>query len=286
MDKISIIVPVYNMGKYLSRCVDSLIQQTYSNIEIILVNDGSIDNSGLLCDSYAKKDSRIVVIHKLNGGLSDARNIGLEVATGEYVGFVDSDDYIDKDMYESLYYTMKDHNTYIGVCGRYNVTETSISEQFTLYESEKWSNKESVRRLLLWDGIDSSACDKLFHHSLFKDKKFPYGKNNEDIFLIPFIIDSVSHIVHIGKPKYYYYQRDGSITSEQFNLKKMDLLEANQIIFDGFINKYPTLRNELVYFKAKGLVYLNIKILSSDYKIEFRDEFRKLYRLLLKNFFS
>ena len=113
---ISIIVPVYNMEKYLARCVDSIIAQTYDKIEIILVDDGSTDNSSSMCDHYARKDERIKVVHKLNGGLSDARNAGFAVATGSYIGYVDSDDWIEPDMYEKMYYACVENDAELAVC--------------------------------------------------------------------------------------------------------------------------------------------------------------------------
>ena len=120
-EKISVIVPVYNVEQYLERCVDSIINQTYKNLEILLVNDGSTDNSGQLCDELAKKDDRIRVIHKENGGLSDARNVGIDEAEAELIGFIDSDDYIDEDMYETLYRQLRESNADLSMCGHYDV---------------------------------------------------------------------------------------------------------------------------------------------------------------------
>lgn len=123
---ISIIVPVYNVEKYLKECIDSVISQTYKNLEIILVDDGSTDKSGEICDEYSKKDSRIKVIHKENGGLSDARNVALDIAKGEYIGFVDSDDYVEKDMFETLYKLAEEHNTEISSISFYKTLENEI----------------------------------------------------------------------------------------------------------------------------------------------------------------
>ena len=129
-EKISVIVPVYNVEQYLERCVDSIINQTYKNLEIILVNDGSTDNSGQLCDELAKKDDRIRVIHKKNGGLSDARNVGIDEAESELIGFIDSDDYIDEDMYELLINNMKNANADLSMCGHFDVYNNVPEAQY------------------------------------------------------------------------------------------------------------------------------------------------------------
>ena len=132
MPKISIIVPVYNVEEYIHRCIDSILAQTFTDFELILVNDGSHDQCGKICDEYAENDSRIKVIHKKNGGLSDARNAGLEIAQGEYIGFVDSDDYIEHDMYEKLIEACKEYNSKLAMCGRYKVLGEELKPMFSL----------------------------------------------------------------------------------------------------------------------------------------------------------
>lgn len=146
MDKISIVVPIYNVEKYLDQCVKSIINQTYKNLEIILVNDGSIDNSGKICDKYKRQDNRVIVIHKENGGSSDARNVGIQIATGKYIGFVDSDDYIEKDMYEFLYNNMINENADISCCNRFLLW----SNKKQIYGEKKYyavmNSKEAIKK--------------------------------------------------------------------------------------------------------------------------------------------
>ncbi len=162
MPIISVIVPVYNVEEYIHRCIDSILAQTFKEFELILVDDGSPDQSGKICDEYALIDSRIKVIHKKNGGLSDARNAGLEVAQGEYIGFVDSDDFIESDMYEKLLEACKENSSQIAMCGRYNVLGEELHPLFSFEGHMIWESREAIGNLLTWNNIDSSACDKLF----------------------------------------------------------------------------------------------------------------------------
>lgn len=250
---ISIIIPVYNVELYLPRCIESVIQQTYRNIEIILVNDGSIDSCPKICDDYGVIDKRIKVIHKLNGGLSSARNAGIEIASGEYIGFVDSDDFIENDMYEKLLKACIENKAEISMCGRYNYSEDgTIIPVFTLPSLKVWSGKQAVSNLLIWNKIDSSACDKLFLKDLFIDIRFPNGKVCEDIFVIPEIIYKSAFLVHIGEAKYYYYKRKGSISRSGFSLNRMNMLDAHEYVANFVKNKYVDLQEKAdsFYFYA------------------------------------
>ena len=170
---ISVIVPVYNVQKYVKKSVESILQQTYKNLEIILVDDGSTDESGDICDMLACSDNRVTVIHKKNGGLSDARNAGLDRATGEFVGFVDSDDYIEKNMYEVLEERLNINGADISCCGRYVVQESDgrKTSYFTSAGEEVLSPCQAIGKLLIWDGCDSAAWDKLYKAELFRNHR-------------------------------------------------------------------------------------------------------------------
>lgn len=237
---ISVIVPVYNVEEYLEACVDSILSQTYKQLEIILVDDGSTDNSGIICDKLMTSDERIKVIHKKNGGLASARNAGLDICTGDYIGFVDSDDWIEKDMYEKLLDQCMTTNSDITCCGRILwFGESYKKELYTLDSPEIWNAKEAIGRLLIWDAVDSSACDKLFDKSLFLYCRFPEGRLHEDIFVMYKIFFEANRISHIGLPKYNYRQRVGGITRNKYTSKKLDMLDAIDEI-DLFIrNIYP-----------------------------------------------
>ena len=182
---ISVIVPVYKVEPYLNRCVDSILGQTYQNLEVILVNDGSKDGSGSICDAYAQKDSRIRVIHKENGGLSSARNAGMDAATGEYITFVDSDDWLEADGYEHLMDLMERYQVKLVCGGNYDVDGETGERTLGVCpaKEEVVTAEEFVGRMFLWQGCDSSVCDKLFHRDLFASFRFPVGKVSEDVAL-------------------------------------------------------------------------------------------------------
>lgn len=283
MVKISIIVPVYNVEKYIHRCIDSILSQTFTNFELILVDDGSPDLCGKICDEYEKKDKRIKVIHKKNGGLSDARNAGLEVAQGEFIGFVDSDDYIESDMYEKLLKACELNNSKIAMCGRYNVIGENMYPLFSFEGCKIWESREAIDNLLSWENIDSSACDKLFSKELFENIRFPVGKYNEDIFVMCHIIHNSGKIVHIGDAKYFYFHRQNSITTEKFSEKKLDLLEATGKVISFVKDNYPNLYAKSLSFHYKGIIYL-ITLFDSKTKEKHQRSYLLLKKMLRKNF--
>lgn len=224
---ISVIVPIYNVEKYLDRCVDSIINQIYKNLEIILVDDGSPDNCPQMCDDYAKKDSRIKVVHKENGGLSDARNVGMKVATGEYVSFIDSDDYVSLDFYETLLETIVDNDSDIVECG---VVKFYENEKFDKYNDDlKVTNYDTVDAL---DGLINEnpfkqhVWNKLYKSNIALDIPYAVGKLNEDEFWTYQIFGKAKKVTRINKTMYYYFQRGSSIMGNGYNIKRLDALEG------------------------------------------------------------
>ena len=221
--KISVIVPVYNTRQYLDRCVESIVKQIYSNIEILLIDDGSTDGSSRLCDEWAKKDKRIKVYHKKNGGLSDARNYGLKHVVGEYVGFVDSDDWIEWDMYDVLLKEMMKNSADIVICGRcFEFEKKSViwgaRTKFLM------GPKEAIVKLNSFSGFDMSACDKLYRRTVFKEIRFPFGRKCEDAYIMYKLFDCAKRIEYYPGYFYHYYQRKNSIArSKSLN---MDLIYA------------------------------------------------------------
>lgn len=224
MDLISVIVPVYNVKNYLKKCVDSIIAQSYSLLQVILVDDGSTDGSGELCDSLAKADTRIQVIHKLNGGLSDARNVGIEFAEGQYYSFIDSDDYIEPDMIESLYWLAKNRNCQITISNMKRFFSDGSIETFyepvnqvSIYEADK--RFETLKQ--------PSVCNKLFSAELFTDIRFPEGKYYEDTFVYHELLYKAERVGLTGKVGYWYLSRKESITGrERYTIRYFDFLEA------------------------------------------------------------
>lgn len=227
MDKplISVIIPVYKTEKYLKTCVDSVCLSDYKNLQIILVDDGSPDNCPELCDNIAKTDERIKVIHKENGGLSSARNAALDIMTGQYVTFIDSDDVIKPDMISSMYdiaHKEKCDIVKIGMVLTEDENEKGISESGYTVASEK----EALGRIYTDPPSIVTICGKLYKSSLFDDERFPEGIINEDEYLTPRLFHKCRKIALCEKTGYLYMQRPGeSIMRSNFSLKKMDILE-------------------------------------------------------------
>lgn len=222
---ISIIIPVYKVEIYLEKCIQSVINQTYENLQIILVDDGSPDNCGKICDEYAQKDHRIEVIHKSNGGLSDARNKGLEIAKGEYIGFVDSDDYIEADMYEVLYNLLKQYNADVSICNFYTVSQGKISIKNADNGINEYNRIEILKEILLDKNIQSYAWNKLYKKELFDEIKYPIGKKYEDIGTTFYLLEKCNKVVVTGKSEYYYINRQDSIVNNVTESTITDYIE-------------------------------------------------------------
>jgi glycosyltransferase involved in cell wall biosynthesis len=233
-DLISVIVPVYKVEKYLEKCVDSIVRQTYHNIEIILVDDGSPDTCPQLCDEWEKRDSRIKVIHKENGGLSSARNAGLDIVKGAYIVFVDSDDYIADNMVERLYSALKEHNADMSLCGFTYIDESNQPVEdmnSKLHTSDEViSGREAVKLLLSkYNWYYTIAWCKLYRTELFQDIRFPVGKIHEDEFISHLIFDKCKKVSCISDRLYFYLQREDSIMGKNFNrlnIRELDAVEA------------------------------------------------------------
>ncbi len=228
--KISVIVPIFKVEKYLSRCVDSLINQTYKNIEIILVDDGSPDKCPEICDDYAKKDNRIMVVHKKNGGLSDARNVGMKLISGELTSFIDSDDYVSLDFFETLYNTMVLENSDIVECNVVKFYEDSLFDNYD--DDLKITNYNTINglsALISQSSFHQHVWNKLYKSKLILDIPYAVGKLNEDEFWTYQIFGRAKKITKINKTMYYYFQRESSIMGNKYNLRRLDALEAKSI---------------------------------------------------------
>lgn len=237
---ISVVVPVYNVEHYLKKCVDSICHQTYRNLEIILVDDGSTDCSGSLCDEFATSDSRIRVIHKSNGGLSDARNAGMELASGEWWMFVDSDDYIAPDTAETLLLAAVENHCEIAVCNMMRIYEDGKQEPFycPVTEPTIWAGEQRFETLR-----QPSVCNKLFRADLFKELRFPKRKFYEDTFVYHVLAHSANRIALTGLSGYYYLSRRESILGQsQFTDRYFDYVEAiherAMFLFNHGVSRY------------------------------------------------
>ncbi len=280
MKLISIIVPVYNVEQYIRKCLDSIAEQTYKNIEIILVDDGSPDSCGAICDEYARRDKRIRVIHRENGGLSAARNTGLDDAKGDYIMFVDSDDYITPDAVQLLMSCAEENSSDITVGGfEYCDTNGNIYQTDRLFAPEGRISKDDFWHYFYTDPRTYyvTMWAKLFKSSLWKTLRFPVGKLHEDEFVIHNLIDSCECISLFRKPVYYYVQRGGSIVNTKFTLKNLDSSEAILLRCRYFIEKHNTV------LAAKTLTHamynlLRVQLLSKEEKKAGKKRIRELYR--------
>ncbi len=257
--KISVIVPIYNVEKYLDKCIQSIINQTYTNLEIILVDDGSPDNCGEICEQYAKNDSRIKVIHKENGGLADARNFGIDQMTGDYVAFVDSDDYIHPQMYERMMDVMEQKNADIVISSWKYVHEDkdeviqklSANQEISIFEKNTIQN-------LYFDNSDKRvtftvAWNKLYKKEIFDTLRFPKGKVHEDEFVTFKTLYNANKVAYIDEELYYYLVRSVSIMGS-FNLKRFD-------IFDAYCEKLRFFEEKKEYELIKKVMSLAMHML-------------------------
>lgn len=247
---ISVIIPVYNNEQYLSRCIDSVINQTYKNLEIILVDDGSTDNSGKICDEYALKDNRIKVIHKENGGVSSARNVGLDIAKGEYIGFVDSDDYIEKDMYEFLYNLILNNNVDISCCNKFDFNNNK-------YLPDRSFPKEgllSLNEILQDKAFGLHIVIKLFDKNLIKNIRFNENLTiGEDLLFCFDIIKRSKKTIFKNTAKYYYFNNTNSVIRKKvFKKQYLSVIDVHD-----YIIHYAKENNLLLAYKKFSKYKIN-----------------------------
>lgn len=284
---ISVIVPVYNVEAYLPRCVESIRNQTYQNLEIILVDDGSKDRSNVLCDEYALKDSRIRVIHKENGGLSSARNAGIDAAQGEYLAFVDSDDWIEPDTYETMLAAAQKYSVKLVCAGRYDVRAKTGEKKVGLcpQKEECISGEALAGRIFTWNQCDSSACDKFFHRSLFREFRFPFGKVCEDVPVMYRIALEAAGAAMLNKPVYNYFHRSGSITTSRLSEKTFHFSEHTAGIYSFIRDNYPAIELEARYLRVRSLVYnlQSIVLAGQDDQKQYAGQYRQSQTELRKN---
>lgn len=259
---ISVIVPVYNVEKYLKRCVDSIICQTYENIEIILVDDGSTDNCGNICDQYQKEHNNIRVIHQENSGLSAARNTGIQVANGAYIGFVDSDDFIDENMYKKLYDTLCMTKAQIAIGGIQNYYSGKIEKNISFDGQIKvYDSKQAIYFLLVnEENITAHAVTKLYSREIFEHIEFPVGKLYEDVATVVKFFMEADKIAVVNTGVYYYWHRSDSIVETSFSKRDMDLLEAWRENERIILEKIPELKEAMDYRYLWSCFYLLDKI--------------------------
>ncbi len=284
---ISVIVPVYNVEKYLKKCVESIQNQTYKNLEIILVDDGSPDNCPQICDKLAEMDDRIWTVHRVNGGQSAARNSGLSVAKGEWIAFVDSDDYIDNDMYEKLYQAVEDDQADLAVCGARIVNEVGdlLSPCKGDGEVKCYVGNEGYEQLI--PTLNNSAWNKLFKKELIGELLFPVGcVHGEDFIFLLEYLRNVKKIVIVDKEKYNYVQRQGSITNSGFSKRKLDEICSKDRIFEIISEYYPKFTEIARKWKFTARMNVIRSLTLAKVKKEWKDEYKSCLLYLKANYKS
>lgn len=283
---ISIIIPIYNIKEYLPRCVHSITAQTYKNLEILLVDDGSTDGTGELCEELAKEDLRIRVFHKENGGSSSARNLGIAKATGEYLGFVDSDDYIGSDMYERLYEGIEKYNVTVAQIGRDELDEEGRQLPNICEPPHSAICMESVdflRELLMHRG-DCSFCTKLFQRKLLEKRQFPVGALNEDFHLLIQLLPQIGMIASLPQQDYHVFCRLGSNTRKQDGFSRVfaDNVDNADMVMEIVGQSYPELMAEAFRFgifqRLDYMLHIPIHQMNKD-----NEMYRSIVKYLRKN---
>ncbi|MDM8203642.1 glycosyltransferase [Faecalicoccus acidiformans] len=253
---ISVIVPVYNVEKYLSQCIYSILNQTYSNLEIILVNDGSTDNSYEQCLNFKRQFNNIEVVNKANGGLSSARNVGINHARGKYISFVDSDDTIDSNMIQTLYDYITEYKAEISACGYKMIYSNKVIDIVDGNEVKVYSKSEALFAMLKVNNLGMIVCNKLFKRDLFKNVRFPEGQHFEDINTTYKLIDLANKVIYIPKCLYNYLQRNDSINGQNFKSAGF-----NNHIYDLYYSVQELevyFENHFFNYKRIYLPYLNL----------------------------
>ncbi|MBX9185755.1 MULTISPECIES: glycosyltransferase [Clostridium] len=289
---ISIIVPIYKVEKYLERCINSILNQNFSNFELILVDDGSPDDCGKICDEYKRIDNRIKVIHKKNEGLSAARNSGIEVAIGDYIAFVDADDFINRDMYRVLYENAIKSQADISICNfEYIYEQSQVNENSIVLVKpiESYDKNESLKKLYSNEKIQFIvAWNKIYKRELFLDIRYDYGKCHEDEFIIHKLLFKANRVVYTSTKLYYYLQRNESIMKSSFSVNRVDILEALENRMEFFRSEkmmdleYKTQNSYLNYF-FNYYYKIKYKLKNNDKSKEMKKQFRNNYKYLLIN---
>lgn len=279
---ISVIIPVYKVENYLQKCIESVVGQTISDLEIILVDDGSPDRCPEICDQWRKKDARIKVIHKDNGGLSDARNAGLDIVTGDYISFVDSDDWISKNMYEIMLKHLKEEDADVCACG---IMACYLDKNVPMPVTPIVGDSHAIFSELYDDAhYPVAAWNKLYKSKCWKNLRFPKGKICEDAFTTYKVIDSAERIIQIEDHLYFYRIRENSIMTSNFSVKRMDEEEAWRVNYEFIARNYPDLKKAAYDFYLQRVNRLILSISKSE-RDKYRKEYCYLHKILRDNFF-
>ena len=277
---ISIIVPVYNTQKYLKRCIRTILEQTYTNLEVILVDDGSSDGSGKICDEFAKKDNRVIVVHKENEGQGVARNVALDIARGDLIGFVDSDDYILPDMYMSLYSAMKQYNADMSVCAVINDHIIKKTAMHTLPNPKTYNTKELLVSYISEPFVRAIMPNKLFKKELWEGIRFSRSVAREDEELLYKVYSRCNKAVHIGTAKYIQFIRPNSLEQSKFSDAKLSTIDSTRNIKEYVISNYPDSEIYTQLWMARSYFGTMEDIMTSSNHKNYRDSYYTIKKML------
>lgn len=271
---LSVIVPVYNVEAYLPKCIDSILQQTYADLEVFLVDDGSTDSCGRICDDYAQKDSRIKVIHKKNGGQGSARNYALDIAQGDYITFVDSDDFIDPDMYSVMIEALERTDSDMSLCGFVTLSSLRLANSVIPAQETVFEGPESIlRTYITTPHIGSAVWNKVYRRHLFDEIRFPEGVAREDVYILHHVYDKCRRAVHTAQHFYNYIVRDGSSEHQVFHPKFLISLQIADNRRDLIREKYPN----LLPFAEKAHYGSRISAINKIVRSHAVKEYREIY---------
>lgn len=281
--KLSVIIPVYNIEEYIERCVESVLVQDYPNFEVILVDDGSQDNSGNICDLLSEKYNSISVIHKLNGGLSEARNVGIDAARGDYIVFIDGDDFIDSNMFSELMEFCNTDKYDIVGCHHKDDYDGKIINSNRQVKDFDSNGIEALKLLLEGKLIPGTACAKIIKKNLLSNIRFPVGKTYEDVYFTTEILLNVKSAHFTTKAYYHYWHRSDSITTEEYSEKSWDIVDAYHFSYERIMKEAPQLENQILFRLYWAHFVVLDRMLMSEYESDL--EKRKfLVKYLRENF--
>lgn len=272
--KISLIVPCYNIRKYLPRCIESILAQTYKNLEIILISDGSTDGTDEVIREYAKKDSRIIPIFKQNSGVSDTRNRGLDIATGDYIGFVDGDDYIEPEMYETLLKNAIENNADISHCGYQMVFPSRVDYYYNTGKKVIQDNKKGIRDIIVGDYVEPSPCIKIYRKNIVNNLRMPINiKINEDVLFNFYAFVNSKKSVYEDLPFYHYILRKGSAATSKINQNKLfDPVRVRKEIFEYSLKNLDNEIQSVAYSSYLNSIINLYRVVSNSKLKEYKED--------------
>lgn len=282
---VTVIIPVYNVESYLKKCIESVLSQTYKNLEVFLVDDGSTDNCPKICDEFASKDRRVIVIHKKNEGQGVARNVALDKCKGEYIAFVDSDDLIKPNMIETMVSAIERNNTDIALCGIAVNNGVKLHDKPIFSKEVCWNTEQLMKKYVTTHNVSTVIWNKIYKKALFDGVRFPNFRANEDAYILHTILGKCKKAVHIGECMYIQNIRPNSTEQSPFSERKLALLDCAQSLIDYYKSNFPNLYKFVAYKKINDSAVLMSSIIEADYK-KYKDIYDSIYSQMKNDYFE